>query len=92
MIAFLRLAVFGFIGLSVAYLLLSIYSRPVRREALEKEWDADPAEGADAAARDAFVEAGMRDYEHGLRKKLILLVFVIPVIVVVVTLYLVNAE
>ncbi|WP_347311215.1 hypothetical protein [Defluviimonas sp. SAOS-178_SWC] len=92
MIAFLRLAVFGFIGLSVAYLLLSIYSRSVRREELEKEWDADNAEGGDADARDAYIEAGMRDYEHGLRRKLILLVYVIPIVVVLVTLYLVNAQ
>ncbi|MBC7141106.1 MAG: hypothetical protein H5U18_02925 [Rhodobacteraceae bacterium] len=92
MIAFLRLAVFGFIGLSVAYLLLSVYSRSVRREKLEKEWEADHAEGGDAGARDAHIEAGMREYERGLRRKLILLVYVIPIVVVLVTLYLVNAQ
>lgn len=92
MIAFLRLAVFGFIGLSVAYLLLSVYSRSVRRETLEKQWDAGHAEGDDAAARDAYIEAGMRDYERGLRRKLILLVYVIPIVAVLVTLYLVNAH
>ena len=92
MIAFLRLAIFGFIGLSAAYLLLSIYSRSVRREALEKEWDADHAEGGDPAARDAYIEAGMREYERGLRRKLILLVYVIPIVVVLATLFLVNAQ
>lgn len=92
MIAFLRLAVFGFIGLSVAYLLLSIYSRSVRREELEKQWDAGHAEGGDAGGRDAYIEAGMRDYRRSLRRKLILLVYVIPIVVVLVTLYLVNAH
>ena len=34
----------------------------------------------------------MRDYEKGLRKKLIWLVYVIPMIVVAVTVYLVNYQ
>jgi len=55
MIAFLRLAVFGFIGLSVVYVLMSIYSRSVRREELEKSWAADHPDGGDPDGRDAFI-------------------------------------
>lgn len=84
--AFLRLAVFGFLFLGAVYLLISIYSRSVRREKLEKEWDEDIQEGD----RDAFIAAGMKDYEGSLRKKLILLVFVIPVCVVAGLFYVVN--
>ena len=36
MIGFIRLAVFGFIGLTVLYFLVSIYSRSTRREELER--------------------------------------------------------
>lgn len=90
MIAFVRLAVFGLIALTVAYFLVSIYSRSVRREKLEKEWDAAPPEGATAADRDAHIETGMQEYEHGLRKKLIILVYIIPIIVVGVLVYLTN--
>ncbi|MCC0062494.1 MAG: hypothetical protein H6895_00145 [Defluviimonas sp.] len=90
MIAFLRLAVLGFIVLSVAYLLLSIYSRSVQREELEKGWDADHPDGGETAARDAHIEAGMKDYEKSLRRKLIVLVYVIPLVLMAVTLYLVN--
>ena len=92
MIALIRLAVFGFIGLSVLYLLLSVYSRSVRRETLEKTWDADHAEGGDPAGRDAYIEAGMQEYQKGLRRKLIWLVYVIPMIVIAVTVYLVNYQ
>jgi hypothetical protein len=47
-----RLIVMALIGLTVVYLLVSIYSRSVRREKLEKEWDTDPArEGAPEADR-----------------------------------------
>ena len=77
-----RLVIFGFIGMTAAYFLISIYSRSVRREKLEKRWAAEHPEG-DEAARDAYVEAGMAAYHSSLRPKLILLVYVIPVALVV---------
>ena len=76
MIAFLRLALFGAIAMSLVYVTVSIYSRSVRREKLEKEWDSDPVrEGLPEADRAAFIAAGMKIYEKGLRRKLIWLVF-----------------
>jgi hypothetical protein len=88
MIAIIRLAVVGFILLSIAYLLISIYSRSVRREKLEKGWDANPPAGAgDAGADRPILRQGMRAYEHGLRKKLIWLVYIIPTIAIVVIVY-----
>lgn len=92
MIAILRALVFGFIGLSVIYLLMLIYSRSVWREKLEKQWDAAPPAGAGAAEREAHISAGMRDYEKSLRKKLVVLVYVIPMLVIGVTIYLVNYQ
>ena len=90
MIAFARLMVFAFIGLSILYLLVSVYSRFVRREKLEKRWDAEPHEGAGETERTAFIEEGMRAYEHGLKKRLIWLVYIIPMITFAVIIYLVN--
>ena len=90
MIGFLRLAIFGAVGAAVAYWVLLIYSRSLRREALEKEWDADPPEGATSEGRDLFIEEGMADYEHSLRRKLIWLVLVLPAVVVGLLIYLVN--
>lgn len=86
MIAMIRLAVFGFIGMTIMYVLLSIYSRSTRREALEKKWDADQGPGD----RDEFIAAGMAAYEKGLRKKLIWLVYVIPTLAVIAAIYLLN--
>ena len=86
MIAFIRLAGFGLVGLTVLYLLVSVYSRSLQREELEKLWDADQGPGE----RDTFIEAGMMEYEKGLRKKLILLVYVIPTLVVIAAVYLLN--
>lgn len=86
MIGMIRLAVFGFLGMTVMYFLLSIYSRSTQREELEKTWDAAQGPGE----RDAFIDAGMAAYEKGLRKKLIWLVYVIPTLAVIAAIYLLN--
>ncbi len=90
MIAFLRLAVFGLIGMTVAYWLLRIYFHSTQREELEKEWDADHPGGGDPEARDAYIEAGMERYGRSLRAKLIWLVYVIPTVAVLLLLFLIN--
>lgn len=92
MIAFLRLAVFGVVGLSVVYLVLWIYARSVRREGLEKEWAADHPDGGDPDARQAYIETGIRDYEPGLRRRLILFVFVLPAIAIAAILFVTNYQ
>ncbi len=88
MIAIIRLVVFGFVGLSVVYFVVSIYSQSVRREKLEKHFD----EGGEEGDRDTYITSGMAAYRQGLRRKLILLVYVIPAVVVGVTVYLVNYQ
>lgn len=93
MIAIIRAGLLGFVILTVVYVVVSIYSRSVRREKLEKAWDSDPArEGAATDERDAYIEAGMEAYRHGLRRKLIWLVYVIPMAVVMITVYFVNYQ
>lgn len=92
MIAFARLMIFAFIGLSILYLVVSVYSRSVRREKLEKRWDAELHEGTGETERTAFIEDGMRAYERGLKKRLIWLVYIIPMITFAVIIYLVNWE
>ena len=93
MIGMLRAGVLAFVLLTVVYLVVSIYSRSVRREKLEDAWDSDPArEGAAKDERDAYIEAGMHAYRSGLRRKLILLVYIIPMAVVLATVYAVNYQ
>lgn len=81
-----RLLVLGFVGLTVIYWLVSVYSRSVRREKLEKRFDAGDVEGD----RDAYIEEGMTKYEKGLRKRLIWLVYIIPMVAMALTIYFVN--
>lgn len=86
MFALARLLVIGFLVLSVVYICLSLYSRAVRRDKLEKEWDEEIQQGD----RDAYVEAGLREYDGSLRRKLILGVYIVPLTVISVIIYLTN--
>lgn len=83
---YIRLAIFGLVGLTVVYVLVSLYSASIRREKLEDRWEAEGRPGD----RDAYVERGMRAYRKSFRRKLIVLVYVIPIIAVSVLVYLLN--
>ena len=87
----LRLAFLMYVGLTIIYFVTGIYSRSVRREKLEKEWDTDPArEGLTVQERSAFIEAGMVQYDKVLKKRLLWLIYIVPTIGFLVTIYFVN--
>lgn len=84
----LRLGAMAFIVMLLVYFVLSWWSRGVRRDKLEAEWDEDIQTGDKAA----FVEEGLEDYEGSLRRKLIFGVFVVPYLVIAVLVYVVNYQ
>lgn len=86
MVALLRMLFIGFVMLTIIYVCLSFYSRAVRRSKLEAEWDAAKGPGA----RESFVQAGLRDYDGSLRRKLILGVYVIPSAAIALLIYFTN--
>lgn len=86
MLGFVRLMIFGFIFLTIVYICIVFYSRSVRKAKLGDEWDAEIKEGD----REAFIQEGLADYESSLRRKLILGVYVVPICVVMLILYLTN--
>lgn len=87
-IGFLRLGLISFAIMFVVYIVLSFYSRSVRRDKLEREWDEEVKTGD----RDAFVEAGLEEYDGSLRRKLIFGVFVVPYIIIAILVYIVNFQ
>jgi hypothetical protein len=87
MFGWLRLALIGLFFLSIVYICLSWYSRSVRREKLEKQFDAQQAQ---QGPREKFIEDGLKAYEGSLRRKLIWGVYVIPIILVFVMIYVIN--
>ena len=86
MIAGIRLFVIAFVVLSVIYVYLSIRQRWQARDELEAEFDAGGVEGD----RDTYIEEGMREYQSSLRRKLILGVYVVPLLVVATLIYVMN--
>ncbi|MEP2921743.1 hypothetical protein [Sulfitobacter sp.] len=86
MFALARLMIVGFIVLTVIYVCLSLYSRAVRRGKLRREWQ----EGAQEQTLEEFLDEGLEEYDNSLRRKMILSVYVIPVILVSLVIYLTN--
>lgn len=84
----LRLLVFALVALTVVYVLVSLYSRSVRREWLEERFDAGGIEGN----REAFIRDGMAAYRKGLRRRLLVLIYIVPLVAMAVTAWLVNWE
>ena len=85
-LGWLRLGLFALVGLTVVYVIASIYSRSVRREKLEKRWLAEGLEGD----RDGWIEKGMKEYEKGLKRRLLWLIYILPMLAFVATIYFVN--
>ncbi len=76
-----RLALILLVGLTIIYVMLALYFRSLRKENLEKEWDEAPQSDA-PGARDEFIAAGMAEYRGSLRRKLLLGVYVVPVVLI----------
>jgi hypothetical protein len=90
-LGWLRLAFFLYLGLTLAYVVTSIYSRSVRREKLEDGWDTDPKhEGAAHDEREAFIAAGMEQYRKGLKRRLLWLIYILPTVAFGAIIYYVN--
>lgn len=86
MFVLIRLFVIAFLVLSVIYVCVSLWSRAVRRDKLRQEWEEEGRQGD----RESFVRAGLAEYDQSLRRRLILGVYVIPMVIVGGIIYLVN--
>jgi hypothetical protein len=88
MIALIRLAVVGFVVLTVLYVIIGIYVRSLRRERLEEMWEEEGKPGE----RDDYVARGMAEYNASLRPRLLLFVYIIPTIVMGAIIYATNYD
>lgn len=81
-----RVVFMAFVVLTVIYVCLSLYSRSIRRAKLNEEWEDEHMTGD----RDEFVQQGLDDYDGSVRRKLILGVYVVPLMLMCVIIYLTN--
>ena len=86
MIAPLRLILMLLVVLSVIYIIASFWSRNTRRRKLIAFWDKKGLTGD----RDAFIDRGLRQYDRSLRRKLLLGVYIVPICLVALMIYLTN--
>ncbi|MFC3057762.1 hypothetical protein [Paenirhodobacter populi] len=95
MLAFWKLIFLGLFTLTLIYWLLLAYCRSLQRERLENRWDATTGKdgaGKDLGPRDSFVKEGMARYEKSLRRKLLWLVYVVPVCVMTALIVVMNMQ
>ncbi|WP_425044800.1 hypothetical protein [Primorskyibacter sp. S87] len=74
MIGLIRFLLPLLVILTVAYVVISVWSRRMRRAKLEAHWDKKGLAGD----KEAFVERGLKAYDNSFRRKLILGVYVVP--------------
>lgn len=82
----LRSIMLWIVVLPLVHWIVAIYWRSLRREALEKDFD----DGGEAGTREEFIARGMAAYEHSLRKKILVLVYILPILAVVAIAWAVN--
>lgn len=75
-----------FVILTLFYWIIALWSRSVRKEKLEEAWDASDQ----SQDRDEYVQSGLSEYERGFRRKLIWLVYVIPLVIIIGLIYVTN--
>jgi Ca2+/Na+ antiporter len=82
----IRLVLFGFVILTVIYVVLSFTARRAERRRLEQEWELEGLAGD----KEEHVRTGLAAYDGSLRRKLILGVYVVPLVAVGTIVYVVN--
>jgi len=86
MFPLVRLLFVLLIVLTVVYVLLSLYSRAVRKAKLKQHWKQKGL----TTDRDAYVRRGLKKYDGSIRRKLILLVYIIPLGAIALLVYVMN--
>lgn len=81
-----KLLIIGFLVLTVVYVSLSFYSRAVRRTKLETWYEEEGRPGD----REDYIRNGLETYDQSLRRKLILGVYVVPLLLMCTIIYLTN--
>jgi hypothetical protein len=86
MFAFLRLVLLLVVVLTLIYGAVSLYSREQRRATLKRRWKDKGLTGD----RQAFIQRGLNQYDHSFRRRLVLLVYILPMGAIALIIYVIN--
>ncbi|TDE37861.1 hypothetical protein [Antarcticimicrobium sediminis] len=87
MLVMLRFLLPLLVGLTVIYIVVSIYSRLRRRRKLAQRWDSKDVLTVD---RETFIKRGLERYDRSFKRKLILGVYIVPLTVIAIIVYVTN--
>ena len=87
MFALARFLIMAAVVLTVVYGSLWFYLRARRRDMLEIDWDADPDE---ARSKEDYLRDGLAEHDKRRHRTLVLLVYVLPLSIVTLIVYLTN--
>jgi len=90
MIGAIRLFAAAFLLLSIVFVYVSLRQKYRCRRELEAEFDAKAHPDTSEMERDAYIEAGLTEYESSLRRKLIFGIYIVPLCGVAVMIYVTN--
>ena len=88
MIIWIRNIVIIFVLLSIAYAVLSIKARLTQRAKLASEYTVHDKSKDDAISKDEYIAEGMQKYGKSYRPKLIFGVYLVPIAIMAVLIYL----
>lgn len=83
---FLRLGLVLFGVLTLIYLVMSVVAREKHRSRLKLRWREKGLTGDQRA----FIQRGMRRYDHSIRRHMLLLIYVVPLGAIALVIYAVN--
>ena len=86
MFAFFRLFLLLSLVLTLIYGAVSLYSRERRRAKLKRRWKDRGLTGD----RRAFIQRGLYQYDRSFRRRLILLVYILPFGAIALVIYMIN--
>ncbi|MEX0302619.1 MAG: hypothetical protein AB3N24_09360 [Leisingera sp.] len=86
MFGFFRLVLILLVGLTVIYGAAVLYSREMRRAQLKRRWKQKGLTGD----RAAFIQRGLKQYDRSPRRKLLLLIYIIPLGALMLLVYVIN--
>ncbi|MBY6136033.1 hypothetical protein AB9K35_19500 [Leisingera sp. XS_AS12] len=86
MFGFLRLVLILLVVLTLVYGAVSLYSREARRAKLKRRWKDKGLTGD----RAAFIQRGLKQYDRSFRRRLILLVYIVPLGALALLIYVIN--
>ncbi len=84
--ALLRMLLLLGIALTVIYVIASLYFRSQCRTKLEKGW----AEEGSIGSRDDYVDRGLKEYDRSFGRRLLLGIYIVPLLTIGVLVYLSN--